>query len=180
MTIEPMEEKTAVFQLGSLPSHAEPRSYDLDEPTRELPLISGRFAGREWIVEDLQREYTEKKAEKALRPRKTRRALGLSLGAAAAAILLICSLLGQAKLVDLNEKTTAAETQIAELQAERSEQQARGAVLRVENRSGQAAAAESADAGETGDRATVLSIRRGREMNYLWNSFLDSVGASFR
>ena len=50
MTTDSMNGKTAVFSLGSITRQAEPRSYDMDEPTRELPLIAGRSAGREWVV----------------------------------------------------------------------------------------------------------------------------------
>ena len=45
MNADVIQEKTAVFSFGSLSRTEEPRLYDLDEPTRELPLIAGRFAG---------------------------------------------------------------------------------------------------------------------------------------
>ena len=61
MTAETLNQKTAVFSFGSLSAREEPRSYDVDEPTRKLPLIAGRFAGREWDEEELKREYDRKR-----------------------------------------------------------------------------------------------------------------------
>ena len=66
MRPESMDQKTAVFTFGSLAAE-EPRSYDVDEPTKELPLIAGRFAGREWDAEELRREYDRKQETRQTR-----------------------------------------------------------------------------------------------------------------
>ena len=63
MIADVIQEKTAVFSFGSLSRTEEPRLYDLDEPTRELPLIAGRFAGREWTAEELRRSAQSMTAE---------------------------------------------------------------------------------------------------------------------
>ena len=120
MTADSMQEKTAVFTFGSLSAPEEQRSYDMDEPTRELPLIAGRFAGREWAAEDLRREFSENGGLTGRQLRR-RRAVTLSVGALAAMLLLVMSLLGQARLVDLNEQTVAAAETVTALRREQSE-----------------------------------------------------------
>lgn len=182
------EERTAVFHPGSLTAK-EPRSYDMDEPTRQLPLISGRFAGREWIVEDLEREYTEKKAAKAeKKPGRFRTAAAVLTGLAAV-IVLVLALLGQAKLVALNEESAALEREIAVLREEEDRALAvtDRIVLSAEDEGPAALGAWqsgelSGNRPETDgqDVATVLNIRRGQRMNHLWRTFVDGLGASFR
>ena len=95
MNADVIQEKTAVFSFGSLSRTEEPRLYDLDEPTRELPLIAGRFAGREWSAEELRRELREKDAPQG-REMRRRRAVTLLTGALCAMLLLVVSMLGQA------------------------------------------------------------------------------------
>ena len=89
MRPELQDQKTAVFSFGSL-AVEEPRSYDMDEPTRQLPLIAGRFAGREWDVEELRREEDRKK--EARKAPQNKRWFLPAVGAAAAAVLLVGSL----------------------------------------------------------------------------------------
>ena len=190
MTADSMQEKTAVFTFGSLSGDREPRSYDLDEPTRELPLIAGRFAGREWAAEDLRRELASGSALSDKEKRR-RRALTLSLGALAAMLLLVMSLLGQARLVGLNERAAVQTETVAELRQEHSRllaeyEQTRAGRLSESAPAGAARAemlrAAQNDLPETAaeDRITVLNVRRGRELKHLWNSIVDTLGVSFR
>ena len=188
MTRELTYEKTAVFSFGSLDIAEEPRSYDLDEPTRELPLIAGRFAGREWTAESVQPAPVVKKTEGD--NRAFRRTVGLVAAAMAAVALMVGSLMGQAKLVDLNEQAVTASTEIAALRTEQNT-----LLLHLEE-SNPAAELNSipetfetrlfdeiltAGVENTGeDKATVLNIRHGRELGYLWESFVDTLGESFR
>ena len=190
MSVDSMQEKTAVFSFGSLAGAGEPRVYDLDEPTRELPLIAGRFAGREWAAEDLRREFSENGGLTGGELRR-RRTATLVIGALAAVLLLVMSLLGQAKLVDVNDRAVAAAESVTELRREQNE-------LLVEyERARLRAGSESLSAGagrvqllraaqgeisgpETEDRVTVLNVRRGRELHHFWRSFVDTLGASFR
>ena len=188
MTRELTNEKTAVFAFGDLDIAEEPRSYDLDEPTRELPLIAGRFAGREWTAEKLQSAPAVPKTERG--DKAFHRTVGLAAAAMAAVALMVGSLMGQAKLVDLNEQAVTASTEIAALRTEQN-----NLLLRLEE-SNPAADLNSipeslesrvldemltAGVGNTGeDKATVLNIRHGRELGYLWESFVDRLGESFR
>jgi hypothetical protein len=114
-----MEEKTAVFSFGSLACEPEPRSYDVDEPTRELPLISGRFAGREWVAEDLRREYEQKKTAQRTRPAR-RNAVLAAAGCFAAAALLVGALMGQTRLTAMNDEAVAVSEEITVLQREQN------------------------------------------------------------
>jgi len=181
-----MEEKTAVFSFGSLACEPEPRSYDVDEPTRELPLISGRFAGREWVAEDLRREYEQKKTAQRTRPAR-RNAVLAAAGCFAAAALLVGALMGQTRLTAMNDEAVAVSEEITVLQREQNALRIRYeqtlSSSRAERDAAQVfllqSAAENAsdDAEET---ATVLHIRRGRQMHHYWQSFVDTLGASFR
>ncbi len=173
MRPEVLEQKTAVFSFGSL-AVEEPRSYDVDEPTRELPLIAGRFAGREWDVEALRQEEDRKK--EARRTRQNRAWFVPALSAAAAVVLLVGSLTGQAALLDVSEKAAASRSEIASLSLERDTlrlEYARSAL--TQDRS--APALESVRTRE--DKATVLSVRRGHELDRFWDSVVDVLGESF-
>lgn len=167
---------TAVFHIGSLAAE-EPRSYDVDEPTRELPLIAGRFAGREWTVEAASAP-AEKKPGKG---RSLGGPLAAALATALAVALLIGSLLDQTEIVELNEDAVALSGEIADLREEQEELLLRREELRpamdLEQLAGEMIP-EGETAGE--DRATVLNIRHGRELGHLWESLVDTLGASFR
>ena len=173
MRPEVLEQKTAVFSFGSLAAE-EPRSYDVDEPTRELPLIAGRFAGREWDVEELRQEEERKVEER--RSRRSRPWLAPAVSAAAALVLLVGSLTGQAALLDVNEKTASAEKEIAVIRWEQD-------ALRLEYaRSGLALEVDGTRAEPVGtreDKATVLGVRRGHELQHFWNRVVDALGESF-
>lgn len=175
------QEKTVEFHFGSL-TDQEPRSYDADEPTRELPLIAGRFAGREWTAETAVSEEKGK-----TRPGPAHPVFLLILCAAAAVALLIASLLGQARLVGMNEEAVALSDRISAL---RQEQET--LLLRREETRPAAAWQRAVPDGESADdsgvpqpenpgedRATVLNIRHGRELGHLWESLVDTLGASF-
>ena len=173
MRPEVLEQKTAVFSFGTLAAE-EPRSYNVDEPTRELPLIAGRFAGREWDVEKLRQEQERKVEER--RARRKRSWLVPAAGAAAAVALLIGSLAGQAAILDTNETAAAADREIAVMRQEQDYlrlQYARSALTLEmnENRS------ETEQTRE--DKATVLGVRRGRELQHFWDQVVDVLGESF-
>lgn len=180
-----MEQKTAVFSLGDLSRENAAAGRDMDDSTRELPLIAGRFAGRQWIVEDLKREAEEKPA----RPEKSRaHRLLLAACAAAAMLLLVFSLMGQARLAALNDRAVALSGEVRDLRQEQI-------ALRVEAAAGQDLSEADRYAVETlgmqmprgdqvltmetraQDKATVLGVRRGRGASYLWNVLLDELGA---
>ena len=180
-----MEQKTAVFSLGDLSRENPGAGRHMDDSTRELPLIAGRFAGRQWIVEDLKREEEEKPP----RSERTRsRKLLLAACAAAAMLLLVFSLMGQARLAALNDKAVALSAEVRDLRQEQT-------VLRVEAAVGRDLTAADRYAAETlgmqmprgdqlltmetqaRDKATVLGVRRGHGISYLWNLFIDELGA---
>ena len=173
MRPELQDQKTAVFSFGSL-AVEEPRSYDMDEPTRQLPLIAGRFAGREWDVEELQREEDRKK--EARKERQNRRWFVPVLSAAAAVAMLVGSLTGQAALLDVSENAAASRREIVSLSAERD-------ALRLEYARSGLALDRSAQTFEPvqgrEDKATVLSVRRGHELDHFWDSVVDVLGESF-
>ena len=179
MNADVIQEKTAVFSFGSLTRTEEPRLYDLDEPTRELPLIAGRFAGREWSAEELRRELREKNAPQG-REMRRRRAVTLFTGALCAMLLLIVSMLGQACFSERStEGVPAAENVIVLAQKERVP----AAVARAEKMS----AAEMSGVKllrethgeiahtEESDRITVLNVRRGSELRHFWQSLSDAL-----
>ena len=184
MTRELDLEKTAVFTIGSIAAQEEPRSYDVDEPTRELPLIAGRFAGREWTAENLRTEPVVKNTDGTAAPRRW--AAALILSGVTAAALLVGALMGQAELVNMNEEAGVVSAEIAALREEQN-----ALLLRYEEIGpsavwedvGPAAPGTPAEAGALTagqDRATVLKIRHGHELGRLWESFVDTLGASFR
>lgn len=173
MTAETLNQKTAVFSFGSLSAREEPRSYDVDEPTRKLPLIAGRFAGREWDEEELKREYDQKK-EKSSASRIW--VIVISILALAAAMLLIGSLMGRARLVVMNQQAVEATQEIGMLRQEQNDLRVRSAGTSL-LRAG-AEPVSPAPVGE--DTAVVLSVRRGHELQHIWNTLVDMLGESFR
>jgi|GEM_PF-3593249 hypothetical protein len=190
MTADSMQEKTAVFTFGSLSRAEEPRSYDMDEPTRELPLIAGRFAGREWTAEELRREFSENSGLSGKELRR-RRIFTLAIGALCAMLLLVMSLVGQARLVDLDARTTAATETVSALRREQSELLVEYEQARIRAGSAEPTAVNdriqrlrsvqiSNHDQEAEDRITVLSVRRGRELHHFWHSLIDTLGVSFR
>ena len=99
-----------------------------------------------------------------------------ALSAAAAVVLLVGSLTGQAALLDVSEKAAASRSEIASLSLERDTlrlEYARSAL--TQDRS--APALESVRTRE--DKATVLSVRRGHELDRFWDSVVDVLGESF-
>ncbi len=176
-----LNEKTAVFTPGDLTRAFEPRSYDMDEPTRELPLIAGRFAGREWTVEDLEREQTRKLELKKAAP--SRMPLAAAICAVLALVLLIGSLMGRSQLVEMNEEAVKVTAQITVLEEEQRTLRVRYEELRqypgAEQLSARAVTSGlSLSQGE--DKATVLNLRHSNEMPQLWRAFIDKLGVSFR
>ena len=179
MTRELDLKKTAVFSFDRLTAREEPRSYDVDEPTRELPLIAGRFAGREWIAEELRSEPIVKFTSK---PNSAfRRAAALALGGVTAAALLVGALMGQAELIDMNEEAVVVSAEISALREEQNTLLLRYAELSPAHVGEDAPAASEVGTSSVGqDKATVLNIRHGRELGHMWESFVDTLGASFR
>ena len=181
-----LNEKTAVFEPGSLTRLAEPRSYDVDEPTRELPLIAGRFAGREWAVEDLRREETRRLELKKTAPRTVshpRMAAAMALCVVLALSLLVGSLFGRSRMVEMNEEAVGVTAQISALEEEQRTLRVQYEELRrypaAERLSAESiTSALSASGGQ--DKATVLHLRHGNEMPQLWRAFIDKLGESFR
>lgn len=169
-------ENTAVFHFGNL-TVDEPRSYDMDEPTRELPLIAGRFVGREWTAEAVSAS-AEKKTDKG---RLCRRPLAAALTVALAVALLVGSMLNRTKLVELNEEAVALSGEIADLRTEQEKILLRQEDLRLSmdlEQLTEGIPPEVETAGE--DRATVLNIRHGRELGHLWESLVDTLGVLLR
>ena len=189
MNADSMQEKTAVFSFGSLSREEEPRSYDMDEPTRELPLIAGRFAGREWAPEDLRREFRENSAQSG-RELRRRRTATLLIGAACAVFLLVMSMLGQAQLEDGNYSAAPAEENVIVFYREENARPAmtNGTDDRQRETFQDTAARvqllrqtqEGIPDRESEDRVTVLNVRRGTELHRFWQSISDALGGSFR
>ena len=106
----------------------------------------------------------------------------LALSGVTAAALLVGALMGQAELVDMNEEAVVVSAQIAALREEQTvllQRYAQTAPAPVTTEvSAVPAEAETLSAGQ--DKATVLNIRRGRELGHLWESFVDTLGESFR
>ena len=99
MATRQMTEKTVVFNFGDLSADQGNAGLLMDDETRELPLISGRFVGRFWDAEELLREE-ERKASERKRASARRRwfAPAALAGAALSFALLTGSLLGQAQV----------------------------------------------------------------------------------
>ena len=181
-----LNEKTVVFAPRSLTRLAEPRSYNVDEPTRELPLIAGRFAGREWAVEDLQREETRRLELKKTAPRsafRPRMAAAMALCVILALTLLVGSLLGRSRMVELNEEAVRVTAEISALEEEQRVLRVQYEELRrypaAERLSAERITAALSDS-RGQDKATVLHLRHDNEMPQLWRAFIDKLGESFR
>ena len=188
MNADSMQEKTAVFSFGSLSREDEPRSFDLDEPTRELPLIAGRFAGREWAPEDLRREFRENSTLTG-RELHRRRTMTLLIGAVCAMLLLVISMLGQAVLADRDTGTATAEENMIVFYREENARPAiaQTAVPQQRDTASDAAARvrllrqtqEGIPENAIEDRVTVLNVRRGRELHRFWQSISDTLDGVF-
>lgn len=188
MTTNAMEQKTAVFAIGDLSRESVAAGHQMDDTTRELPLIAGRFAGRQWIAEDLRREEEERPIRRE-RPRRRRRFAALALCGVMAFLLLVGSLMVQSRLTAMNEEAAALSAEIQALREERdtlwveyaeTAETARPArpesvTLGMEIRDGQAAYVTAPVA----DKATVLGVRRGQSAAYIWNSVIDTLGECF-
>ena len=164
MTAQPTEQKTAVFTPCTDGAEATRAFPILDEDTKELPLIAERFAGRYW--DGRTEDAPAKKPE-----RRRRRGFAFAAGftAVAAMLLLVGSLIGQAKLTAMNDEFVAVSTQIAELRSE--ERTLRVHAPRLDQR--------NAGTAEPADRATVLNVRRGEGLRHIWESFLDTLVECF-
>ena len=184
-----MEQKTAVFHPGDLSAEQASAGRQMDDETRELPLIAGRFAGRQWIAEDLRREEETRPARKE-RPRlRRRRIAALTLCGVLALLVLAGALMVRSRLTAMNDEAVALNAEILALREERDSLRMEyaesadlsfttrnGAVtLGMELRGGQAAYV----AAPAADKATVLGVRRGHGAAYVWNSVLDTLGERF-
>lgn len=185
MTAQPTEQKTAVFTPCTDGAEATRAFPILDEDTKELPLIAERFAGRYW--DGRTEDAPAKKPE-----RRRRRGFAFAAGftAVAAMLLLVGSLIGQAKLTAMNDELVAVSAQIAELrskertlrvQTEESESLAAVERYAVDTLGMHAPRLDQRNAGtaEPADRATVLNVRRGEGLRHIWESFLDTLVECF-
>ena len=181
-----VEQKTAVFRLGDLSLETVSAGHQMDDATRELPLIAGRFAGRHWIPEEVKRE-TQAKQEKKERPRR-----GLAffaLCASLAFLLLVGSLMVQARLTAMNEEAAAVSAEIRTLREENETLELERAEARGLTAPESASAALALRYGTAStafvdapaaDKAAVLGVRRGQGVSFWWNSFVDTLGECFR
>ena len=181
-------EKTIVFHYGDLSKEAGSAGRQMDDETRELPLISGRFAGRHWEVEELLREEEEKKTTERKHPVSRRRWLVPALaGAALSFALLTGSLLGQARLTQLTDQVLTAREEVIVLRGDPDLSLnpgvfAESTVAPVEyaaktlgqERRGQDQTADTLSRNE--DRTTVLGIRRGQGFAHFCRTIIDKVG----
>ena len=122
---------------------------------------------------------------------RTKTGLGWVIALAVAAMLLLVgSLIGQAKLTAMNDELVAVSAQIAELRSEER-------TLRVQTEESESLAAveryavdtlgmhaprldqRNAGTAEPADRATVLNVRRGEGLRHIWESFLDTLVECF-
>ena len=122
---------------------------------------------------------------------RRRRIFTLAIGALCAMLLLVMSLVGQARLVDLDARTTAATETVSALRREQSELLVEYEQARIRAGSAEPTAVNdriqrlrsvqiSNHDQEAEDRITVLSVRRGRELHHFWHSLIDTLGVSFR
>jgi len=182
-----MTEKTIVFNVGDLSADQGNAGRLMDDETRELPLISGRFAGRHWNVEELLREEEKKNAERRRPPVRRRWIAPVALaGAALSFSLLTGTLLGHAHLTELNDQILTAREEVIVLRQEQDVLPSRSAsVMSVSAESYAAktlgmqrrAAERTADtASRSEDTATVLGIRRGQGFTHFCRTIIDKVG----
>lgn len=181
---------TAVYHFGDLHRENPSAGLQMDDDTKELPLISGRFAGREWKVEELRREEQERARRRVpllQRPWLRFGATALA-GAALSFALLTASLTGQAELTGLNDQAVAAAAEIQTLREENDRLRTQHAQLydmsaaeeyAVETLGMQRARQEQVTylSERSQDRATVLGVRRGQGFNYFCHQVIDTLGA---
>ena len=111
--------------------------------------------------------------------------VGMARSGVAAAFLLSVSLMGQARMVDLNEETAAVTGQVAVLQTEQTALRVRSQETLLFSYGPETPGELSGDHRSDGpeaprtESAAVLSIRRGQKMNHFWRTFIDTLGASF-
>jgi len=185
-----MEQKTAVFSPGDLSREQVSAGHQMDDATRELPLIAGRFAGRQWVAEDLRREEKERPS-RAERPRLRRRSIAaLSLCGVLVFLLLAGALMVRSRLTAMNDEAVALTAEIHALREERDSLRMEYAETAYPSSSSRNAAVAlgmgSSDgqaayvAAPAADKATVLGVRRGQGATYFWNSIVDTLGECFR
>ena len=182
-----MTEKTIVFNFGDLSADHGNAGRLMDDETRELPLISGRFAGRHWNVEELLREEEKKTAERR-RPSVRRRWIApvALAGAALSFSLLTGTLLGYAHLTELNDQILSAREEVIVLRQEQDVFPSRSVSVMGVSAEGYAAKTlglqrraveQTADSvSRSEDRATVLGIRRGQGFTHFCRTIIDKVG----
>ena len=182
-----LTEKTIVFHFGDLSAESGVAGSHMDDETRELPLISGRFAGRHWDVEDLLREQEEKKtAERRKNGVRRHRwiAPAALAGAALSFSLLTGALLGQARLNEMGDQVLAAQEEVIVLRQEKDMFPGRSAYavnVAAESYAAktlgmQRRASETENVSRSEDKATVLGIRRGQGFTHFCRTFIDKVG----
>lgn len=182
-------EKTHVFRPGDLHRENASAGFQLDEETKELPLISGRFAGREWKVEELRREEQEKALRRLpiLSQPRIRYGAAMLAGAALSFALLTGSLTARAAMTGLNDQAVEVSTQIHELREENDRLRTESAQLldiayaeeyatrtlgMQHTRREQVTYLEE----QGQDRATVLGVRRGQGFTYFCSRMFDTLG----
>lgn len=180
------EQKTAVFTPVS-DAEDKTRAFPvLDEDTRELPLIADRFAGRYWDG----REAEQPPKKKPARRKAYRTAFAFGFGTLAAVLLLVASLMGQAKLTAMNDELVTVSGRIAELQTEQRalcvQTEAAESLSAIEGYAVETLGMhfprldqQNAGTAETPDRATVLHVRRGQGFAHAWEKFIDTLVACF-
>ena len=186
VTARQTEQKTAVFTPLTEEETEKTRAFPaLDGDTKELPLIADRFAGRYW---DGRAE--EAQPSKPARRRRRRTAFAFGFSSLAAMLLLVLSLVGQARLAAMNDELVAVSGEITELQTEQRsllvKTEAAESFSAIEERAVNELGMQpprmdqrSAGTAEPSDRATVLNIRRGEGLRYAWRSFLDTLVECF-
>lgn len=181
-------EKTIVFNFGDLSADQGNAGLLMDDETRELPLISGRFAGRCWDAEELLREEEQRTSMRRRTSARRRWFAPAALaGAALSFALLTGSLLGQAHMTELNDQILAAQEEVIVLRQERDRTQIRGlSGISVNTAEGYATKTlglqrrsreqETDHVQRNEDRATVLGVRRGQGFTYFCRTIIDKVG----
>ena len=188
MTNRQVTEKTVVFHFGDLSAEAGNAGSLVDDETRELPLISGRFAGRCWDAEELLREEERKTAARKKSPVRRRWFAPAALaGAALSFALLTGSLMGQARMTQMNDQILTAQEEVIVLRQERDRSQSRiasgvsmttteGYVTKTLGMQRRSQEQEVETVIQREDKATVLGIRRGQGFTYFCRTIIDKVG----
>ncbi len=177
-----MEQKTAVFNLGDLSREQASAGRQMDDETRELPLIAGRFAGRQWIAEDLRREQEQRPSRRERPHFRRRRADALVLCGILAFLMLAGSLLVRSRLTAMNDEAVALSAEIQTLREERDSlrMESAGTVELSYAAPGLRTVQAAYVAAPAADKATVLGVRRGHGAAWAWNSLIDTLGECFR